>query len=252
MKQWVIIIFMGLMAVPVWGQWSFDLRYQYFWNEPVRNATEVFNLTAQTYPTGLRYQQHGYGSALRKYTKISITRGLYLQWELSYHRMDQRWSNVDIVRWTKMENGNAMVDLMFNPKAIKGKMTTGPIGPRYFFTIGAGYSFWRATSTINQEIAFQSKIQYNPIFSVGMGHRLLLLGPRLVFSPFIKVYASPFWNSTVNEKIILGTSIPRLETHSLSVQAIIGAEFSILKKEKKRGGLFRSLFKKKIKSATDI
>jgi hypothetical protein len=252
MKNWLTMTAMLLLAMNSQAQWSLDMRYQYFWNQPTRNATEVFNLTAQTYPKGLRYQQHGYGTAFRKYTKISATRGLYLQWELSYHRMDQRWSNIDVVRWTKMENGMGMVDLMFNPKAIKGKMTTGPLGPRYYFTIGAGYSVWRATSSINDNIAFQSKLLFNPVFSVGVGHRLLLLGPRLVFSPFVKVYASPFWNSTVNEKIILGTSMPRLETNSLSLQAIAGVEFSVLKKEKKRRGLFRSIFKKKLKSATDI
>ncbi len=252
MKSWWTMTAMLLLAISSQGQWSLDMRYQYFWNQPTRSATEVFNLTAQTYPTGLRYQQHGYGTAFRKYTKISSQRGLYLQWELSYHRMDQRWSNTDVVRWTKMENGMAMVDLMFNPKAIKGKMSTGPLGPRFYFTVGAGYAFWRATSSINESIAFQSKIFYNPTFSAGFGHRLLLLGPRLVFSPFIKVYASPFWNSTVNEKIILGTSLPRLETNSLSLQAIAGVEFSVLKKEKKRRGLFRSIFKKKPKSATDI
>jgi hypothetical protein len=246
------MIFALLMGLKIQAQWSLDMRYQYFWNQPTRNATEVFNLTAQTYPKGLRYQQHGYGTAFRKYTKISSTRGLYLQWELSYHRMDQRWSNIDVVRWTKMENGMGMVDLMFNPKAIKGKMTTGPLGPRYYFTIGAGYSVWRATSSINDKIAFQSKLLFNPVFSAGMGHRLLLLGPRLVFSPFIKVYASPFWDSTANEKIILGTSLPKLDNQSLSIQAIAGVEFSVLKKEKKRRGLFRMLFKKKIKSATDI
>jgi hypothetical protein len=248
----LFMIFALLMGLATQAQWSLDMRYQYFWNQPTRNATEVFNLTAQTYPKGLRYQQHGYGTAFRKYTKISSTRGLYLQWELSYHRMDQRWSNIDVVRWTKMENGMGMVDLMFNPKAIKGKMTTGPLGPRYYFTIGAGYSVWRATSSINDKIAFQSKLLFNPVFSVGMGHRLLLLGPRLVFSPFIKVYASPFWDSTANEKIILGTSLPKLDNQSLSIQAIAGVEFSVLKKEKKRRGLFRMLFKKKIKSATDI
>lgn len=248
----LFMIFALLMGLKIQAQWSLDMRYQYFWNQPTRNATEVFNLTAQTYPKGLRYQQHGYGTAFRKYTKISSTRGLYLQWELSYHRMDQRWSNIDVVRWTKMENGMGMVDLMFNPKAIKGKMTTGPLGPRYYFTIGAGYSVWRATSSINDKIAFQSKLLFNPVFSAGMGHRLLLLGPRLVFSPFIKVYASPFWDSTANEKIILGTSLPKLDNQSLSIQAIAGVEFSVLKKEKKRRGLFRMLFKKKIKSATDI
>jgi len=248
----LFMIFGLLFGLTTQAQWSLDMRYQYFWNQPTRNATEVFNLTAQTYPKGLRYQQHGYGTAFRKYTKISATRGLYLQWELSYHRMDQRWSNIDVVRWTKMENGMGMVDLMFNPKAIKGKMTTGPLGPRYYFTIGAGYSVWRATTSINDNIAFQSKLLFNPVFSVGMGHRLLLLGPRLVFSPFVKVYASPFWDSRANEKIILGTSLPKLDNQSLSIQAIAGVEFSVLKKEKKRRGLFRMLFKKKVKSATDI
>ena len=55
-----------------------------------------------------------------------------------------------------------------------------------------------------------------------------------------------------NEKIILGTSLPKLDNQSLSIQAIAGVEFSVLKKEKKRRGLFRMLFKKKVKSATDI
>ena len=228
-----------------------DFRYQYFQNADVNKAVEAMNLAHSFLNEGTKYVHHGYGVSLNKYFKISGPRGVYLRLEVPYQRLDQwsQWGSVNRKFNTSQLGINAQ--LIFNPKAIKGKMTTGPLGPRFYFMAGAGYHFWQSQVKINSEISYKSQRTASPSFSIGMGHRMLLLGQRCVLSPFVNVQMIPNWNSADSQKAISGTAW-QIDNNSIAWQGQLGVEATILKKEKKRRGFFKNLFHRKVKSATDI
>jgi hypothetical protein len=239
------------ISLGTWGQWSADIRYQFFQNAQVNRAVEAMNLSHSFLNEGTQYVHHGYGIALNKYFKISGPRGVYVRLEMPYQRLDQwsQWGTVNRKFNTSQLGINAQ--LIFNPKAIKGKMTTGPLGPRFYFMAGAGYHFWQSQVKVNGEVSYKSLRQAFPSFSVGMGHRMFLVGQRCVLSPFLNLQMTPAWDSKDMQKAISGTAWSNVNT-SIAWQTQLGVEATILKKERKRRGLLKSLFHRKVKSATDI
>jgi hypothetical protein len=250
MKKGLIFFFL-IGALNSLGQWSVDFRYLYFQNTQVNKAVEAMNLSHSFLDEGTQYVHHGYGIALNKYLKVSGPRGIYVRLEMPYHRLDQwsQWGTVNRKFNTSQLGLNAQ--LIFNPKAIKGKMTTGPLGPRFYFMAGAGYHFWQSKIKVNGEISYTSERRAYPTFSAGMGHRMFLIGQRCVLSPFVNLQMTPSWNSADMQKAISGTAW-QVDNTGIAWQGQLGIEATFLKKEKKRRGLLKNLFHRKVKSATDI
>lgn len=246
-----LVISLCIMSQWVAAQWSLDFRYLYFQNAQVNRAVEAMNLSHSFLNEGSHYFHHGYGLALNKYYKISGPRGVYVRFELPYQRMDQwsQWGSVDRKINTSQLGINAQ--LIFNPKAIKGKMTTGPLGPRFYFMAGGGYHIWQSTAKVNGELSYQSQRKGYPSFCAGMGHRMFLVGQRCVISPFIQLQFTPSWDSGDMQKVVSGTAW-NVDKSGAAWQGNFGFEATILKKERKRRGILKNLFHRKVKSATDI
>ncbi len=181
MKKGLIFFFL-IGALNTLGQWSVDFRYLYFQNTQVNKAVEAMNLSHSFLDEGTQYVHHGYGIALNKYLKVSGPRGIYVRLEMPYQRLDQwsQWGTVNRKFNTSQLGLNAQ--LIFNPKAIKGKMTTGPLGPRFYFMAGAGYHFWQSQIKVDGEISYTSERRAYPTFSAGMGHRMFLIGTLCAIS----------------------------------------------------------------------
>jgi hypothetical protein len=251
-KIYIFLLISLAIGKNVDAQWSVDFRYQYFQNNHVNRAVEMFNLSNSFLDKGIQYAHHGYGIGFNKYYKISTPRGIFVRVEIPYQRLDQwsKWGNVD--RWTTTQEVGVNGHLVFNPKAIKGKMNTGPMGPRFYFLVGAGYHIWQSHVKVNQELSYSSTWKGYTSFSIGMGHRMILLGPRIVVSPYITLQATPSWNSADMEKSISGTYWYRIDEKNVAWQTNVGIECTVLKKEKKRRGILKNLLHRKVKSATDI
>jgi hypothetical protein len=80
---------------------------------------------------------------------------------------------------------------------------------------------------------------------------MFLIGQRCVLSPFVNLQMTPAWNSADMQKAISGTAW-QVDNTGIAWQGQLGIEATILKKEKKRRGLLKNLFHRKVKSATDI
>ena len=229
-----------------------DLRYQFFQNTQVNRSIEAFNLAHAYTGKGLRYLHHGYGGAWSKLIKISAPRSLFFQVQIPYQRLDQRFKTRDVTIRTTHEQLGMIGEILFHPKAIKGKMTTGPLGTRLFYSVGAGYAFTRSGTWKDGDKIYQSSPKGSPIFTVGIGQRRSMIRSRIVVSPFLKLYASPWRAIDDYQKAILGTSLNAPTGSHIVWQANAGIDFTWLKKEKKRRGFLRQLFHKKVKSATEI
>ncbi len=243
---------MMLLAWPTRSQISLDLRYQFFQNTQVNRSIEAFNLGHLYTEKGMRYLHHGYAGAVGKLIKISGPRSLFLQIQLPYQRLDQRFATTDVTIRTTHEQLGLIGELLFHPKALKGKMSTGPLGTRIFYSCGAGYAFSRSGTWKNGEGIYLSQPQGSTLFTVGMGQRRAMIRSRIVVTPFVKLYVSPWREIQDYQKAILGTALNAPTGSHVVWQANAGVEFTWLKKEKTKKGFWRKLFHKRVKSATEI
>ena len=252
MKQLLKILFLFILPHGIQAQVSVDFRYQYFQNTHVNRSIEAFNLAHQYTGKGLQYLHHGYAVSVGKMFKISQPRSLFLKFDMPYQRLDQRFVTADYTQWMAHEQLGLNGELIFHPKALKGKMSTGPLGTRLYYLLGAGYAYTRSSVWKDGALLYRSNPQGSPTFMIGMGQRRSMIKSRIVVSPFVKIYASPWREIGDFQKAILGTAL-NLPTGSHVVwQGNIGVEFTWLKKEKKRSGFLKQLFHKKVKSATEI
>lgn len=180
----------------------------------------------------MQYLHHGYAASLGKIIKLSGPRSVFLQIQLPYQRLDQRFATPDVTIRTTHEQLGITGELLFHPKALKGKMSTGPLGTRLFYSIGAGYAFARSGTWKNGDGVYLSSPKGSTLFTVGMGQRRAMIRSRIVVSPFIKIYASPWREIGDYQKAILGTALNAPSGGHIVWQANAGIEFTWLKKEK--------------------
>ena len=234
------------------AQVSIDIRYQFFQNTHVNRSIEAFNLAHAYTGKGLHYLHHGYAASLGKMIKISQPRSIFFKIDLPYQRLDQRFVTQDLSQWITHEQLGLTGEFIFHPKALKGKMSTGPLGTRLYYIMGAGYAYTRSSVRKDGELLYRSLPQGSPTFVMGMGQRRSMIRSRIVVSPFFKLYASPWRNIGDYQKAILGTALNPPTGSHIVWQANAGIEFTWLKKERKRSGYLKQLFHKKVKSATEI
>jgi hypothetical protein len=252
MRSLISIFAFLLISETLHAQVSVDFRYQFFQNTQVNRSIEAFNLAHAYTGKGLHYLHHGYAASLGKMFKISQPRSLFFKLDLPYQRLDQRFVTPDVTQRITHEQLGITGELIFHPKALKGKMSTGPLGTRLYYVMGAGYAYSRSSVRKDGALLYRSQLQGSPTFVFGMGQRRSMIRSRIVVSPFFKLYASPWRNIGDYQKAILGTALNPPTGGHIVWQANAGVEFTWLKKEKKRSGFLRQLFHKKVKSATEI
>lgn len=248
----IYILFSTFRTMSGYAQVSVDFRYQFFQNTQVNRSIEAFNLGHLYTGKGMQYLHHGYAASLGKIIKLSGPRSVFLQIQLPYQRLDQRFATPDVTIRTTHEQLGITGELLFHPKALKGKMSTGPLGTRLFYSIGAGYAFARSGTWKNGDGVYLSSPKGSTLFTVGMGQRRAMIRSRIVVSPFIKIYASPWREIGDYQKAILGTALNAPSGGHIVWQANAGIELTWLKKEKTKKGFWRQLFHKRVKSATEI
>lgn len=215
-------VFAGF-TIAATAQWSFTATYENLHNAAWDDAVRTYNFARPFQEEPLPFLTSGIALKLGWYKRLSAPKSLFVHPHLSVSRFSVSTTTKEVELFVRLYRLDVQCDLHVSPKTLFGRVNAGPLGTRWFLTVGPLLSVWRPYSETDDRPFYDAEAGEPAPWGLslgavaGTGYRALFMNNRWVVTPRIGLR---WWHNVEVERFVEaigGANITSIDAASRNV-----------------------------------
>jgi hypothetical protein len=187
------------------AQWSFTATYENLRNDTWDEAVSVYNFARPFQQEPLPFITSGASLKMGWYKKLSAQKSLFLHPHIALSRFSSSAVTNEIETFVRLYRMDIQCDLNLSPKTLFGNVNAGPLGTRWYVTIGPLLSVWRPYTESDRRPFYDAGAGEAAPWALswgaaaGSGYRAFFLRNRWVITPKMGVR---WWRQVEVERFV--------------------------------------------------